>query len=294
MSDAINEYVNRSGSCRTESSKLNARQRLRQLAGQYPGLDLDQFTTEHLTAYCLSGNDPAPNTIKARRSSCRSFFDWCTHMGLLSHNPSTSLKFTVRVGAHGVRHHTWLTESEVSELIRSCPADLKGRRLRLILIVGLMMGLRRFEIAGLEWQDFTPDLSRVSLIGKGSKRVVVGVPPQVRVELQAWRREAPPWATAVFPRFSVNTYVDTQVHWDKHIGPKHLAEEVKAAGAALGVVLHPHDLRRSYAGILEAKGVPLADISRLLRHSNIGVTSVYLEKNPHKTAALADTFELAL
>jgi hypothetical protein len=32
----------------------------------------------------------------------------------------------------------------------------------------------------------------------------------------------------------------------------------------------------------------IKDISRLMRHSNIGTTSAYLEKNPHRVAGLGD------
>jgi integrase len=45
-------------------------------------------------------------------------------------------------------------------------------------------------------------------------------------------------------------------------------------------------MRRSFGGLLESKGVPVTDIQRAMRHSNVGTTSVYLDKNPAKAAAI--------
>jgi integrase/recombinase XerC len=52
-----------------------------------------------------------------------------------------------------------------------------------------------------------------------------------------------------------------------------------AHAAGLGDVA-PHDLRRSVAGALQQNGVSIDKISRLLRHSNVGVTERYLSRLP--------------
>ena len=64
--------------------------------------------------------------------------------------------------------------------------------------------------------------------------------------------------------------------------------------AGLGTVA-PHDLRRSVAGALQATGVPIDTISRLLRHSNVAVTERYLSKLPQRNPGallMSDLLEL--
>ena len=41
--------------------------------------------------------------------------------------------------------------------------------------------------------------------------------------------------------------------------------------------MHPHGLRHTYAVELERAGVPVSQISKLLGHSSIAVTSRYLD-----------------
>jgi integrase len=50
----------------------------------------------------------------------------------------------------------------------------------------------------------------------------------------------------------------------------------------------PHDLRRTFAGLLEDQGVPIEKISAALRHSDIGTTQRYLADNPRRTIEALD------
>jgi|CXWL01.1.fsa_nt_gi integrase len=290
--DAAIRFANESGSCRTSSSRSTTLQILRQLQYEHKDLPIDQFTTGHLTRFCLGH---APNTVRNRRSKIRSFFEWATYMRFVKSNPASDLKFTVKAGHEGVLEHHWLSELQVADLIRSCPDDPGGRRARVLAMVGFTMGLRRHELAGLRWDQFTPDLSRYTFVGKGTKLATLGVPPQTRIELQSWRREAPLGCTSVLPVLLAANNRPETIYWQRPISSSTIPAIVRTLGERVGITdLRPHDMRRSFAGILEAKGLPITDISRMLRHSNVGVTSVYLESNPTRTSALADTFELAL
>jgi integrase len=299
MYQAIQLYVNEANTVRTPASRKTVLSHLRKLASMHPGLTLDQYRTSHLVKYCTSGTNPSPNTVRTRMSVVRPFFDWCSWRKLYKGaNPATDLKFAVKPGHGNVRTGTWLTEGEVADLMRTLPNSACGRRDRIMLLAGFMMGLRCFEISGLRWSQFSADLSRLTFFGKGTKLAQLGVPPQLRAELQAWRREAPVGCDIVLPRFKPSkvTELDESVpSWDRSIANGGIIERCIKIGERAGYpALRPHDLRRTYAGILEAKGVPVQDISRLLRHSDIGVTSRYLERNPARATKLADTFELAL
>jgi len=61
----------------------------------------------------------------------------------------------------------------------------------------------------------------------------------------------------------------------------------KAFGSARGI--RPHSLRHTAAQAASMEGATLAEVSRLLKHANVGITSIYLHstsKSDAKTAAL--------
>lgn len=292
--DAGLKYLNEGGTTRTASSRKTKIYMLRQLAQMYPHLELHQYRTDDLTKFCLHGS-PSDNTIKTRRSVVRSFFEWASYQKLVEGNPAADLKFTVKPGSQPVTIHNWLTEQQVAHAVASCPTTPSGRRARLLVMIGFMTGLRLHEITNLRWQDLSNDMSRLTGLGKGRKLFVIGIPPQLRDALKAWRAEAPLHATAIFPAMHVNRFGEWgDPDWCTPIGRFGVRTMVQAVNRWSGLTFAPHDMRRTFAGILESKGVDVRDIQRLLRHESVATTERYLEKNPHKTAALADVFTIAL
>lgn len=296
LTEATSKFLFDSGIVRTPVSRRSYRSVLSYLNSTFPVADINDYTTKTLTSFCLlDGRSHA--TVAARRTAVRSLFEWCHYMKYCKTNPAADLKFTVRsTGNKPVVVNNWLTEQQIGEMLRACDTDdIIGQRARVVLLIGFMTGLRRFEIAALTWSDFSEDMSRLKLIGKGEKLAVLGVPPQVREALLEWRKLAPATAVAVVPRFAGggNIALDT-IRWNEPVNGATIHEIIKGISRKSGVAMRPHDMRRSFAGILEERGVPVTDISRALRHANVGITSTYLDKNPAKAAALADVFMLDL
>lgn len=291
--EATKKFVQESGTCRTPASVKTMATQLRLLQNAYPALTLDQFRTHHVTAWCLSTirSAPSPGTIRARASVAKSFFSWCVWQKLIEHSPAEDLKWTVRPGHNKVRHGHWLSEAELAKLVRALPSTLRGKRDKVVILLGAMMGLRNHELVLLSWSQFSNDYSRLTFIGKGQKLAQLGVPPQVGAVLRSWRKDCPVGPDVVFP--TMYGPFGTP-NWSQRLGAAGICDLVSDAGAQIGVELRTHDLRRTFAGILEAKGVAVKDISRLMRHSNVGTTDTYLEEAPGRAAALAEQFELAL
>ncbi len=80
----------------------------------------------------------------------------------------------------------------------------------------------------------------------------------------------------------INYVRDQKIPYDKRIFPITYAgarKMVVHVGAAVGIKLRPHDLRRHAATYASRGGVPLEIISKIiLRHSNLSTTQQYLEK----------------
>jgi len=134
------------------------------------------------------------------------------------------------------------------------------------------------------------------VLGKGRKPAEVGLAQQVADVLKQWRstvtelRGAPPkpqWP--VFPagrkiggiQESIDRYqFDWQVPYTTR-GLRHVLED-RADRAGLGRIA-PHDMRRTFAGLLDRRNVDLRGIQAAMRHENPSTTvRHYLERDPHR------------
>lgn len=280
--------------CRTRQSKAGYLATLRQLQDQFPSLTVKDFELYHLEQFCLRG-EPAAGTVRTRRSRVRSFFDWAEYRGMVDVNPASKLMRAVRVHGGTVTEHHWFDETQVGVLLAACPDTGPGRRDRVLLLLGFLLGLRRSELAGIRWTQFSPDMTRVGLVGKGNKVAHLGVPPQLRDELVAWKRECPDGCDTVLPRVMADGFSgENRLVWSQPIGSDGVYRVVRHAGLRAGINVQPHDLRRSFLGIILDHGIPIHEAAPMMRHSNIGTTDLYAKKDPRRTAALADGIRLNL
>lgn len=298
-------YVKESGNIRTEHSRISYLKVIRLLQTAFPHKGIEQLTAGDLTTFCLSRYDgkpghAAPATQRNRRAHVRATFEWAQWKGFIKLNPAAELKFTVKPGRGGVRQGTWLTKAQVLEVLEaSHTGDVQDERNRLIVLVGVLTGLRRFELAGLTWSSFNESCSQLSLKGKGDKLARLGVPSELQAELQAWRRKRQAGGVAVFPsmRWVMNPSKGRRqrvVNWDIPLGEAGISYAVTECGQRCGHKLDPHDLRRSFAQILESEGYPLKEIQGMMRHENIATTDKYLEKNPNRAIEAAQGLRLGL
>ena len=120
------------------------------------------------------------------------------------------------------------------------------------------------------------DQRRGSLLvrrGKGGRRREVGMDTWGWEQLDPWldmRRELP-----VGPLFCVTSGTARGRQWS----PAAARAELRRTAAAAGVRRRfaPHQLRHAHAVEMAREGVPLIVIQRQLGHSNLGITSVYLQ-----------------
>src|SRR5687767_1000590 len=92
-------------------------------------------------------------------------------------------------------------------------------------------------------------------------------------QLQPWldmRRELP-----VGPLFCIINGATRGLHWSTAAARADLRRTAAAAGVRRRFA--PHQLRHAHAVEMAREGVPLIVIQRQLGHSNLGITSVYLQ-----------------
>jgi site-specific recombinase XerD len=163
---------------------------------------------------------------------------------------------------------------EIIAVMRTAGDDAHGRRLRGLIVVLWRAGLRIQEALALAEGDL--DHGRGALLvrrGKGGRRREVGMDAWGWDELQPWlelRVELP-----VGPLFCVLNGRTRGRQWSSAGARTELRRTAVAAGVRRRFA--PHQLRHAHAVELAHEGVPLVVIQRQLGHSNLGITSVYLQ-----------------
>ena len=158
--------------------------------------------------------------------------------------------------------------------MRTAGNDAHGRRLRGLIVILWRAGLRIQEALALAESDLDP--RRGALLvrrGKGGRRREVGMDAWGWQELQPWleRRLQLP----VGPLLCVVNGPTSGRQRSTAAARADLRRTAAAAGVRRRFA--PHQLRHAHAIELAREGVPLIVVQRQLGHSNLGITSIYLQ-----------------
>ena len=200
-------------------------------------------------------------------------------------DPSTASAIASVPGARrsGVRSGNWLTLEQTRRLLAvPDPETIKGLRDRVLLGFLVGCGLRRGELAGLEFPDVSQREGRwaiVDLTGKHGRVRTVPMPSWVFWALDEWASAAGIDSGPVLRPVSKAGLVGAGP-----VSPQAVFETVirYARQAGVGKVT-PHDLRRTFAKLAHQGRAPLEQIQISLGHASIQTTERYLglQQNLH-------------
>jgi integrase len=301
LSEAAEQYVSDPASgLRTTSSVRTYRSVLNLFVRQVGDSDLNDVTPDAIVDWVL-GDGVASGTQALRRTCVIGFYRWCEFRDLVTgRNPARKVE-GVRINRKKVRQGNWLTDKQVAQIVQTCDTgDLYGERDRIIIMLGVFLGLRRAEIANLKWSDVDLDAGTLKLLGKGEKLATLGIPEQLATVLADWRAKFPE-ITAATPIVCkvilsatqwANTYLE--VCWQERVQPLTVWRAVHRRATLAGMpAVAPHDLRRTYAALLHQR-LSLEETSKLLRHTDISTTQRYLADDPTATVENGQAFKLDL
>jgi integrase len=166
------------------------------------------------------------------------------------------------------------TVEEIIAVMRAAGDAVHGRRLRGLIVVLWRAGLRICEALALTEADL--DSRRGSLLvrrGKGGRRREVGMDDWAWEQLEPWlqvRVELP-----IGPLVCVVTGPTRGRPWSASAARSGLRHVARQAGVRRRFA--PHQMRHAHAVEMAREGVPLIVIQRQLGHTNLGVTSIYLQ-----------------
>lgn len=224
----------------------------------------------------LENRGLAAGTINGRLAAVRRLAYEAADAGLLSPELAAGIRRVKGVKKLGVRLGNWLTAEEARRLWQSPdPNTLKGKRDRAILAVLLGCGLRRRELADLDFrhlQQREEHWAIVDLVGKGGHIRTVPVPSWVKTTIDDWVAAAELESGKLF-----RCVCRAGKRWGEGVTERLVWHVVKQYAADLGFrAVAPHDLRRSCAKLCHAAGGEKEQIQFLLGHVSVQTTERYL------------------
>ena len=165
----------------------------------------------------------------------------------------------------------FLQPAEVSRLLAACDRrTVAGRRDFAMLTLMSRLGLRAGEVRALALDDIDWLASELLIRGKGHRLERLPLPEDVGQALSAYLRRGRP-ATAQGREVFVRVH---SPHQALSSGGVSRAVEAAARRAGLGRV-GAHRLRHTVATEMVRAGVPLPDVSQVLRHRRLTTTAIY-------------------
>ncbi len=284
-------YAERACAIRSADTRKTWGYTYAQLQRRHPTKTLRDFTADDLVAFLTqqdsAGPRWAPTTVRAYRVCLQSIFGWAHATGRVDADPTEGITRRVRIRPGRVRTPHWLTEAQIGNLLATTEgASRADGRDRIVLMLGIFTGLRAGEIGALRWRHV--DLAGDWLVfpGKGGRPDRLALPPQLSDGLARWQDRVisevgPAIADVPVVLALRGPRADAVADTERGLGREGIRRVVRARGAQIGVAdLRPHDLRRTLAGTLDARSVPVQDIRLVLRHHHVATTQTYLADNP--------------
>lgn len=238
---------------------------LQSLAAERPveaarGADIRRFVAT------LHGRGLSPRSLARVLSSWRGLYDWLARNHAVASNPCQG----VRAPRAAKRLPQTLSPDEAVALVSLEDATPLGRRDRALFELAYSSGLRVSELTGLDVGAIDAATGEARVLGKGSKTRIVPVGRAALAAIAAWLPEraklAQPGEAALFVGRS-----------GRRIPPREVQRRIKrwASAAGIGVDVHPHMLRHSFAShVLQSSG-DLRAVQEMLGHASIASTQVY-------------------
>jgi site-specific recombinase XerD len=214
--------------------------------------------------------------VKAIKVWCR----WMTEEEILVRNPA--LRLQKPTGPKRVK--VTLTDAHLNALFGACDLNHPlGFRDYTLMLVLLDTGIRVAELCGLTLDNLHEGY--LVIFGKGRKEREVGVSPTTAKFLWKYvhqhRSVADDGVIALFTNYAGRPLRES--------GVEKLVHRVTEMAGITDVPVTPHKFRHTFARTWLERGGELYSLSRLMGHSSVKVTEIYLEDFQSRQARLQHT-----
>jgi integrase/recombinase XerC len=227
------------------------------------GFDNSQLRT---FAAALHGAGLSPRSIQRHLSAARTFYEFLMREDHSAHNPALD----VRAPKAKKRLPHTLDADQMGRLLAFRVDDSLSARDKAIMELFYSSGLRLAELTGLSVTSVDLKDRTVRVLGKGSKTRIVPVGRQAVGALRTWLKER-----GALVKGGVDALFVGQSGRPLSVRAVQLRVGAWGRRMGLGVHVHPHMFRHSFAThLLESSG-DLRGVQELLGHADIGTTQIY-------------------
>ncbi|MDD3947699.1 MAG: site-specific integrase, partial [Clostridia bacterium] len=163
---------------------------------------------------------------------------------------------------------------------------------RAILAVMIGGGLRRSEVAKLQFDDIQQRESRwaiIDMIGKGNRVRTIPLPNWAKVAVDEWTAAAGIAEGFIFRPINKGDRITSD-----SLTSQAIQNLVKEYAALCGYELAAHDLRRTFAKLARKANAPIDQIQLTLGHASVQTTERYLGTKQDLITAPCDLININL
>ena len=240
-----------------------------------------QANIHHIRAYIASCHRKglAESSMQRLLSSLRGFYRYLVKNSQAESNPATDVR-----APKGVKKLPKVMDvDQVDRLLSGNATSPLEMRDHAMMELMYSSGLRLSELVNLDVVDLDLRAGQVKILGKGNKTRYLPVGQQAREALNSWIKLRESIAKSGEQAVFVN---NRGSRLSQRAVQKRMSE--LAQRTQLGVHVHPHMLRHSFAShMLESSG-DLRSVQELLGHANISTTQIYTQLDFQHLAKVYD------
>lgn len=237
--------------------------------------DISDSKVREVFYYGRTSRNWSANTYLIYYLTLKVFFRWCSQQGLLSSNPIDGIEIPKIEKKLPVR----LTKSDamrILDLVETCPNHNYFTRQRNYALFSMFIfaGLRKQEALNLKVADV--DVENMTVFvrrGKGNKDRILPMSSMLVQSLKRYLEER--------KRLRRTTsYFFASSFKDMRYTDNGLKRLVKQISEASGTKFSVHKLRHTFATLMLEGGCDIYSLSKMMGHSDIKTTTIYLSATP--------------
>ena len=219
------------------------------------------------------------STVAAYIKDVKVFLSWAQKRGMLN---SAIDPTEIVVPPSDTERKTAYTKAEADAIIAACD----GPEDRLVVLLALKAGLRLHETAKVKISDVNFDKNVIKVLGKGRKLAYVGMTADIVNAIKEVDKSRP--KLKVQSDYLIPSLARVK---DKDRAVRYRFNKILAS-SKVNRGSH-HLLRHTFATNLVERGAPLDQVSKMLRHSDISTSQIYVHNLDGKEGQLWQTYDIS-
>lgn len=209
----------------------------------------------------------ASRTIKTYSSAVRTFLQYCYDFNYISNNIASN----ITIPRYQKKVITILNDEELKKIIKSFDSTtFVGTRNLFIFCIMLDCGLRLSEVVKLKYEDFDFESGLIKINGKGQKQRYVPFSDTLKKIFDTYVKSC----KSLSNKYLTGSFFRTVE--DEDISKNTISLIFKRTSKKLGIDVHPHLVRHTFATNFLLNGGDLESLRLILGHTTYYMVLQYL------------------